>query len=94
MDLKIKSENEKRLFSRKEIVFESKENVTPSYEQLKAEIAKLLKTEDKLVVIKKIKHRYGTSKVLVNAYAYNNEEAYKKHETIKEKKKEAAAAAK
>ncbi len=87
MDLKVKSQKDNAFLERKELVLEAKgEKVTPSYAQLKAEVAKNLKASEDQVVLKKVNQQFGKQDVLVEAYLYNSAEAAKKYEKVKVKK--------
>lgn len=62
---------------------------TPSENQVKEEIAKELKTDKNLIMIKHIYSHFGEGKSKIIAYAYKDKESMKKLEKIKEEKKEA-----
>lgn len=87
MEIELKNQTEKPFFERQEYSFDIKDEGTPSYDKLKAEVAKKLNVDAGLVVIKRVKHQFGKSNVLVSAYAYSSVEALKKYEAIKEEKK-------
>jgi len=73
-----------------EVIFDKK--ATPSKENIKKELAKQLKAEEKLVVVKSIDGSYGSNQAKVTAYQYINEEDMKAIEPKpKEAKKEGEA---
>jgi len=104
MDLQIIKETNMPLLSRKVVEIEVgfTESKTPSNSQLKEAVAKLLKADPKLVVIKHIQQRFGTASAKIFAYVYTDEstmkslekeskvkyEEAKKDEGKKEEKKE------
>jgi len=69
-----------------EILFEGK---IPPKEEIKKEIVKEIKTNENLVIIKKIRTYFGLRKAKVKAYVYGNEADIKKMEPKKKGKKEA-----
>jgi len=87
MNLKILEQKDEPLLSRKEIkaelTFEG--TATPSNDTVKKAIAKNLKADEKLVVVKSIYTTYGTNNADVNAYVYASE---KEMTNIEPKKKD------
>jgi len=88
MEMKITSQEQKKLLSREEYLAEVKDKTTPSYAALKEEIAKKTGKPAELIVIKKIGQRYGKGEVEAKFCIYNNQESLKRFE--KEGKKAAA----
>ena len=88
MELKITQKEEKPLLSRMEGIAEAKHKTTPSYAELKKEIASQLKTDENLIIIKRIAQKYGQASSEIKFKVYANIEALKKFERIKEEKKE------
>ena len=88
MELKIVNKKEDPLLSRtkveSEIIFEK---TTPSREEIKNELVKVLGKDEKLIVVKGIFTSYGLKKAKNLSYVYENEESLKRIEV--EKKKEA-----
>jgi ribosomal protein S24E len=80
MDIKIINEKQ-AIIPRKEINLEVKfEHSTPKRLDLKKEIAKITKTKEELLILKKILTDYGNKTAKVTAYAYKDEETLKKIE--------------
>ena len=91
MELKILHEIESILFKRKDYLYEvSFEGPTPSFDQIKKLIMESSKVDEDLLVVKKIKQKYGTRKVEISARIYNSPEDLKRTEirSKKTKKKE------
>jgi len=88
MEVNIKQQFEKPLLRREEYILGVKQAITPSYAELKAEIAKKLNKPESLIVIKKVDQQFGSQGAAVHIYLYENEEAMKKFEKGKEEKKE------
>ena len=90
MELKIKTQIEKKFLGRKELILEGNSATTPSKVQLKEEIAKMTSSPAEMIVIKRVNQQFGNKAFSVNSYVYDNEKSFKEFE--KEKKKKAAAA--
>jgi ribosomal protein S24E len=89
MKLNIKEERKEELLSRKRVIAEIEfEGATPSGEDVKNEIAKAVKADASLVVVKKILNVFGKTKAAVTALVYSNADEMKKIEKVKEKKAE------
>ena len=95
MEIKIKSQVENPLLSRKELVAEiSFDKSTPSNAEVKAAIAKEAKADESLVAVKNIFTAVGSKTAVVSAYHYMNKEDMAKIEPrIKVKKTAEAKAA-
>lgn len=65
---------ENKLLDRVEYVFESQASSTPSRADVKQEIVKKLKADEKLVSIEEVKSHYGSRTIHVKAHVYENEE--------------------
>lgn len=77
MDLKILKE-EKSALPRKELEAVLKfDQETPSRQSIKDEVAKKVKADEKLVIIKKIQTYFGVNEAKITAVVYDNEEAMK-----------------
>jgi len=83
----IKERKKQELLSREEIIIELDLGKIFSEEEVKKKIKDELKASEELIRIKKIKPSYGSTKVEVLVYLYNNKEVMEKIEP-KEKKKE------
>jgi len=97
MDFNILEKKENLLIERKEIRFEvSYAGVTPSFEDVRKELVKKLKSDEKLTVLDAVHQQYGAHKAKGYAKVYDNEAAMKvelKHKLAKNfepKKKEGA----
>ena len=88
--MKIISKEKSKLLDRTEVKAELSHigKPTPSNNEIKKEIAKELKADEGLVIIKEIKTKYGEGTSLVLAFAYDNLEELKKLEKYEEPKKE------
>ena len=86
MELKIINKKEDPLLSRtkveSEIIFEK---TTPSREEIKNELVKVLGKDEKLIVVKGIFTSYGLKKAKNLSYVYENEESLKRIEVEKKK---------
>lgn len=97
MNLKIIEEKEEPLLFRKiikaELYFEGAS--TPSNAELKKALAKQTKADEKLLVIKNIYTKFGSTEAVATAYLYTSKEEMEKIEprSKKEEKKEGAAPA-
>ena len=87
MQLKIVNKKEDPLLSRtkveSEIIFGK---TTPSREEIKNELVKVLGKDEKLIVVKGIFTSYGLKKAKNLSYVYENEESLKRIEVEKKKK--------
>ena len=93
MNLEKLSEKVNPHLDRKEYVFNAEfDNTTISNVNARKEVAKLLGTNEDLVVIKKILQKFGIKQGKIYAYLYFNKETMDKLEIIhkKAKKKEEA----
>jgi ribosomal protein S24E len=100
MDTKIIEDKKQPLFSRRQIVAEVDfgEGKTPSRPDIRNEVAKALKSDGKLLSVRKIDTAYGYRKATIEAYLYATEaelaksepKHIKKRDAPKEKKKEGA----
>ncbi|MDO8480475.1 MAG: hypothetical protein Q7S65_01520 [Nanoarchaeota archaeon] len=83
MELEITNKNENTLLSRWEVSANVAfhKTVTPKKDEVKAALAKALKVEPELVMIKNISTKFGANTASVKAYAYTNKEVMGKLET-------------
>lgn len=81
-------ETEMQLLNRKDLVVEVEHptTATPSKEQLKKNVASLLKVPEELVAIKKVNTLFGEGKSNVDVSIYAKKEDYDYFEKIKVKK--------
>ena len=63
---------ENKLLDRVEYVFELEASSTPSRHDLKTEVVKKLKADEKLVSVENIKSHYGSRTIHLNVYVYDN----------------------
>ncbi len=78
MKVKVLKKEESKFFPRVEAVFEIEyAGKTPSRQEISSEIAKTLGQDEKLVIIKKIKSKYGEQVCVVEANIYLDEKAMK-----------------
>lgn len=66
------SKFENKLLDRVEYIFETQASSTPSRQDVKAEIVKKLKADENLVSIQDISSHYGSQKIHVSVYVYDN----------------------
>jgi small subunit ribosomal protein S24e len=100
MSVEIISDKKNPLLQRREVEFTASGKTTPSRKELKAELAKALKANEKLIVIDFIDQKMGTNINTGKVKVYDSEEALKKislgyktkRDTV-EKKKEGDAPA-
>ena len=78
MGVEIISDKKNLLLQRREVEFTASGKTTPSRKELKAELAKTLKANEKLIVIDLIDQRMGTNINTGKVKVYDNEEALKK----------------
>ena len=75
----IKKETENKLLKRKEIVVEiSNDGATISKQEIKSQLAKKLKADEKLIIINRIDSHFGSTLSSITAYLYEDEETIKK----------------
>ena len=88
MKLKLIQEKDSKLFNRKEVVYEgSFEGKTPKKEEVKKAIAETAKAKEEVIILERIKQKFGTTAAEIHAKIYANEEALKKTETRHKKPK-------
>lgn len=88
MKLTIKKKKSKPLLSRTEVIADIEfTQATPSKEELKEKISSSLKTDAKLVVVKRVSTPFGKKNGEVIAYAYNSESDLKRIEPKQKDKK-------
>ncbi len=89
MELKILDKKDETLLSRTSIKADlTFQGVTPSKEKVQQALASLLKVDENLVVIKKIRTLFGQEKAEVIAYNYESAKALKNIEPKKKEKVE------
>jgi len=81
MELKIVKQEKNPFLEREEFRLEIKNEVAPSFEEVKTE----LKKDADLTVVKKVHTNFGRQTFIVEAVVYDNKEALKKVETIPQK---------
>ena len=87
MDLKIISQKDEPLLSRKRVIAEViYDNKTPSNAEVKKMISAEMKVSEELIVIEKIQTLYGKRSAKTIAYAYLNKEDMAKIVKVKVKK--------
>ena len=91
MALEIIKQETKNILEREEGIAVMESIKTPSYAELKKELAEKFKTEENLIVIKRIGQQFGKHESKINFYVYKNEEAMKKAESSKKETKGAVA---
>ena len=89
MNLKIIYDKENKLLLRRRVAFEvaHEKSSTPKKEDLKKEIAKFLKTEENLIVMKHVYSKFGMGKSKIITQVYEDEKLLKILETKKLKVK-------
>ena len=88
MELKILSEEEAPLLSRRKIVADATfSGATPSKKEVWKQLASALKTDEKLVVVKNIRTSFGNQQARVVALQYTSEEEMKRIEPAPKKEK-------
>lgn len=90
MELQIKNQSEKPFLGRKELVLKGESETTPSKEQLREEIAKMVNSPKEMVVVKRVKQQFGMHSIEVESYVYESENTLKRFEHKKKKKAEEA----
>ncbi|MFC1690900.1 30S ribosomal protein S24e [Nanoarchaeota archaeon] len=84
MEIELLKERDTPLLSRKRLTFSvNYDKSTPSRIDLRKEIAKKIKAEEKFVILKHIYTRFGQQWAKVIAHVYNNEEELNKFENKK-----------
>ncbi len=87
MNLKIIEDKENKLLNRKEILADIEfSGKTPTNNEVKKELAKNFKVDEKLVIIDKIDQEFGANKAKVYAKIYKSEKDIEKIEFIEEVK--------
>ncbi len=88
-DLTIVTEKRNDLLKRREVVIQAEfaGKSTPAEVDVQKTLAEKIKTNEKLVVIKKIRQVYGSARAMVDAYIYDDETTLKAIEAINKKKK-------
>jgi ribosomal protein S24E len=71
------------LLRREEISAGVNSEITPKTEEVKNMLAEKLSKDAKLIVIKKIKGRFGSKDFLIEAYIYDNSKELKRFESLK-----------
>ncbi len=89
MSLKIIYNKENKLLSRRRVAFEvvHEKASTPKKEDLKKEIAKYLKVDENLIVMKHVYSKFGMNKSKIITQVYEDEKLLKTLETKKLKVK-------
>jgi len=83
MKLTIKENTHNTLLQRHDVVAALEfDKETPSNAQVAADLAKQLKTEESLIVVKSIATAYAVQTAVVTAVAYDNAEAKAKYEVM------------
>lgn len=95
LELNITDKKEEKLLSRLKVEGKLKfeGSSTPSNDQVRELIAKNLRKDAKLVVVKNIYTKYGSASADVLAYVYDNERKLKELEKVNKKSKEKKEAA-
>lgn len=78
MSIQITSDKKNPLLQRREVEFAATGKTTPSRKELKAELAKTLKADEKLIVIDYIDQKMGTNFNTGKVKVYDSEEALKR----------------
>ena len=87
MNLKIIYDKENKLLLRRRVAFEvaHEKASTPKKEDLKKEIAKFLKIEENLIVMKHVYSKFGADKSKIITHVYEDEKLLKTLDSKKEK---------
>lgn len=81
MDITIKENKENKALFRNEVVAEMFfEKSTPNRKEIQKAVAKSLKVDETLVIIKQIKTEFGKSKAKITAHIYSNKDIMNKLE--------------
>jgi ribosomal protein S24E len=81
MEMEIVKQEKNPFMEREEFVLSIKNEVAPSFEEVKTE----LKKDAELTVVKKVNTNFGRQTFMVEAVVYDNKEAKNKVETIPQK---------
>ena len=87
----IEKKEHKILLGREEIQAVSDDQVTPSMVSIQEHLAKELKKEKELIVVKKVNPSFGKQKADILAYVYDSKELLNKFEPKKKEKKKTEA---
>ena len=85
--MNITKETENKLLKRRELEAFLESYSNPGIEAVTKQIAQKFKTDDNLVVVKKLESLFGARKFIVEAYVYNSEADKTKIEPKKKEKK-------
>ncbi|MFH0859738.1 MAG: hypothetical protein V1921_00900 [Candidatus Altiarchaeota archaeon] len=98
MEIEIKNERDNKLLSRREVTFKVKyEGATPSMKQVRGDLIKKLKADEKLLVVDNIRSEFGArvasgyAKVYGNINAMKIEPEHIMRKNFEQKKEEKAA---
>jgi ribosomal protein S24E len=80
MKIKITENKRNEMFKRQDILGEVEEEIIPSREEIKKNLAAQLDTDEKKIVVRKIESLYGQKKNIIDARAYDDEEKMKEIE--------------
>lgn len=72
--MKILEEKNNALFNRKEVIFETESDSSPSNEEIKKIISEEFSSNPENIVIKKIGSKFGSNTFTVSALIYKNKE--------------------
>jgi len=89
MELKITIQKENPLLRRKEISGVIASDKNPSLEDAKTLLSEQLKSDKELIVIKKIKGKYGSNEFSLEAFIYNTKKDMEETEIITKKARQA-----
>ncbi|MEK6889364.1 MAG: hypothetical protein AABW80_04630 [Nanoarchaeota archaeon] len=84
----MRKEIHNKLLNRKEVELELESESNPGIAKCRADIAKHFKSEENLVVIKRLLSHFGKNNFVVEAYIYKDEANMKAVEMPAKKKKE------
>ncbi|MEK6895815.1 MAG: hypothetical protein AABX48_04825 [Nanoarchaeota archaeon] len=87
--LKVNEEKESLIFPRKEIKVMISANVTPSYSDVKSDLAKKFSVSEENIRIKKVEGRFGAQEFNVTAFIYKTKSDLDKIEVKTKQEKEA-----
>ena len=94
MECVIRTKNDNKLIGRSEMHAEFVySGSTPSNDVVRKELARALKIDEALIVVKHIYSKFGKQKAEVVAFVYPDKKALEQFEVIKKKPKKAAAEA-
>tara|TARA_Y100000310_G_C20609258_1_gene777158 strand:- start:519 stop:941 length:423 start_codon:yes stop_codon:yes gene_type:complete len=86
--VEILEQKENFLTNRKEIKIIVEAEKNPTYEEASKIITEEFKADSELVIVKKIKGKFGTNTFLISCFIYNSKEDKENFEKKKEKKKD------